>query len=160
MNADHSTPVIDGDPSVREITGRILRAFFEVSWELGHGFLEVVYVRALRKAMEDLELLVEMEAAIPVHFRGDVIGRFRADLLVERSVLVEVKALPQLESAHTAQLLNYLRASDIEVGLLLNFSRRPSFKRLAFGNGRKNGLRSSAYICGPTCQPAPAGGGA
>lgn len=148
MNADRADlHPVDGAPS-RELTGQILRAFFEVNWELGHGFLEVVYLRALRRAMADLGLRVETEVGIPVRFRGDVIGCFRADMLVERLVLVEVKALPQLEPAHTAQLLNYLRASDVEVGLLLNCGRRPSFKRLAFGNERKQDLRSSAYVRG------------
>ena len=149
MNADFADPSARSGAPSAQVTGRILQAFFEVHWEIGHGYLEVVYVRALRIALADLQLLAEAEARIPVHFRGRIIGCFRADLLVERSVIVEVKAVRELEHGHTAQLLNYLRASDFEIGLLLNFGSRATFKRLVFGNDRKFSLRSSAYVCGP-----------
>ena len=88
-------------------------------------------------------LRVQREAPITVWFRGQQIGEFSADLLVEESVIVELKAVKTFEPAHEAQLLNYLRATEIEVGLLLNFGPKPQIKRLAFDNTRKN-LRSSA----------------
>jgi GxxExxY protein len=73
-----------------------------------------------------------------VSFRGTVVGNFRADFLVADKVLVEFKALPALEPSHTAQVLNYLRATELEVALLLNFGPTPTFKRLAFSNARKS----------------------
>jgi len=80
---------------------------------------------------------VSQQAPIAVHFRGHVVGDFRADLLVQQTVIVELKAAWAIESAHEAQLLNYLRATEIEVGLLMNFGPKPEFKRLVFDNERK-----------------------
>jgi GxxExxY protein len=77
-------------------------------------------------------------------FEGNVVGRFRADLVVNETILVEAKAFPRLQSAHDAQLLNYLRATALEVGLLLNFGPRPQFRRLVFENHLK---KHSYYIC-------------
>jgi GxxExxY protein len=74
---------------------------------------------------------------IPVWFRGQIVGDFEGDIMVERSVLLELKSARCLDSAHQAQLLNYLRATDIEIGLLLNFGIKPEFKRLIFDNARK-----------------------
>jgi GxxExxY protein len=77
--------------------------------------------------------------AIPVWFRGHQVGHFQADLMVENCVLLELKAARSLDSSHRAQLMNYLRATDIEVGLLLNFGERPEFKRVVFDNLKKQG---------------------
>ena len=82
-------------------------------------------------------LHVERQAPVSVRFRGSIIGSFRTDLLVESAIAVELKASRVLDRAHEAQLLNYLRASELEVGLLLNFGEQPSFKRLAYSNERK-----------------------
>jgi GxxExxY protein len=120
-----------------DLTRRVLRAFHEVHWELGCGFLEQVYVRALAVAFSDAGLDYEREVAIPVVFRGRSIARFRADFLVGSRVIIEVKAQRDLEAAHVAQLLNYLRATEAEVGLLLNFALKPQFRRLVFDNARK-----------------------
>jgi GxxExxY protein len=86
-------------------------------------------------AAKGLDVCCQIE--VPVWFRGRRVGDFAADLLVERAVLVELKATRTLDSSHEAQLLNYLRATDIEVGLLFNFGIKPQFKRLAFDNSRK-----------------------
>jgi GxxExxY protein len=80
----------------------------------------------------------QRETPLTVSFRGTVVGNFRADFLVADKVLVEFKALPALEPSHTAQVLNYLRATELEVALLLNFGPTPTFKRLAFSNARKS----------------------
>ncbi len=120
-----------------ELTGKIIGAFYEVYNELGHGFLESVYVNAFALALRNAGLAVEMEKPIQVWFRGTLIGEFRADMVVEGQVIVEIKAMRALEAAHEAQLLNYLRATEIEVGLLFNFGLRPELKRLAFSNDRK-----------------------
>jgi GxxExxY protein len=119
------------------VTSKIIGVFFEVYNELGTGFLESVYVEALAIALCDVGLSVERELPLAVSFRGKIVGRFRADLVVGGAVLIETKACPKLNPVHEAQLLNYLRATVLEVGLLLNFGSRPQFRRLLFDNGRK-----------------------
>ena len=119
------------------ITDQILRVFYEVYNELGHGFLESVYHRSLAVALKSVGLNVSSKVAIPVWFRGIQVGQFEADILVETCVLLELKAARRLDSSHRAQLMNYLRATDVEVGLLLNFGDRPEFKRVIFDNLKK-----------------------
>jgi len=121
----------------RELTRRIIGVFYEVYNELGHGFLESVYQKSLGLALRSAGLDVCWPVAIPVWFRGRQVGHFEGDMLVERSVLLELKAVRALDGSHQAQLLNYLRATDVEVGLLLNFGVKPEFKRLLFDNSRK-----------------------
>jgi GxxExxY protein len=121
----------------RELTELIIGTFYEVYNELGFGFLESVYEEAMLIALRARGLKIEQQVPIPVWFRGRNIGNFQADLIVENIVILELKAVRLLEEAHKAQLLNYLRATEIEVGLLLNFGQRPEFKRLAFDNNRK-----------------------
>ena len=119
------------------ITDQILNVFYDVYNELGHGFLESVYHRSLVLALELSGLNVCSRVTIPVWFRGHQVGNFVADVLVENCVLLELKAARSLDSSHRAQLMNYLRATDIEVGLLLNFGERPEFKRVVFDNLKK-----------------------
>ena len=120
------------------ITDRILRVYYDVRSELGHGFLEQVCHRAMVVALADEGLRIREEVPLTVWFRGRQIARFSVDLVVEDVVLVEVKAFNQLEPRHRAQMLNYLRASDLEVGLLLNFGPRSEFERFVYSNTRKN----------------------
>ena len=120
-----------------EITQKIIRVFYEVYNELGYGFLESVYEKSLQIALEAAGLTALTQIDIPVLFRGRRVGDFTADMLVEGCVLLELKAAKCLDSSHAAQLLNYLRATEIEVGLLLNFGLKPEFKRLIFDNPRK-----------------------
>jgi GxxExxY protein len=119
------------------ITDQILRVFYDVYNELGHGFLESVYHRSLVLALKSEGLKVCSRVSIPVWFRGERVGDFEADVRVENCVLLELKAARMLDSSHRAQLMNYLRATDIEVGLLLNFGERPEFKRVVFDNLKK-----------------------
>jgi len=119
------------------ITDQILRVFYDVYNELGHGFLESVYHRSLVMALKSVGLNVCSKVPIPVWFRGTRVGRFEADILVESCVLLELKPVRTLDSSHRAQLLNYLRATEIEVGLLLNFGEKPEFKRVIFDNLKK-----------------------
>jgi GxxExxY protein len=121
----------------KQLTETIIGVFFEVYNELGHGFLESVYERAFEVALTSKGLDVRRQIQVPVWFRGHKSGDFVADVLVDRSVLLELKAARTLDSAHEAQLLNYLRATEIEVGLLFNFGIKPEFRRLAFDNSRK-----------------------
>jgi GxxExxY protein len=119
------------------ITDQILGVFYDVYNELGFGFLESVYHRSLVLALESAGLKVCSRVAIPVWFRGHQVGSFEADLMVEDCVLLELKAARSLDSSHHAQLMNYLRATEIEVGLLLNFGERPEFKRVILDNLKK-----------------------
>jgi GxxExxY protein len=128
MNADFKYAVL---------TQKIIGVFFEVYNELGTGFLESVYQKSLALALESTGLRVCSRVNIPVWFRGHQVGNFEGDMLVENCVLLELKAARALDSSHQAQLLNYLRATEIEVGLLLNFGSKPEFKRLAFDNSNK-----------------------
>jgi GxxExxY protein len=114
-----------------EITGSILSCAFAVSRELGSGFLESVYENALALALAQKGHRVEKEKALQVRFRGAVVGDYIADLVVEDVVVVELKAVRALAPEHEAQVINYLKASGIEVGLLLNFGTpRLGFRRL------------------------------
>jgi GxxExxY protein len=119
------------------VTKCIIGSFYDVYNELGYGFLESVYEESLVVALRASGMTVDRQVPIPVWFRGVKVGDFRADLLVNHEVLVELKACRTLESAHEAQLLHYLKATEIEVGLLLNFGQRPQFRRLLFDNARK-----------------------
>jgi GxxExxY protein len=115
----------------------IVEVFYAVYNELGYGFLEAVYEEALALALAQAGFTVSRQVATPIWFRGHKIGDYKADLLVNNAVLIELKTVRVLEPAHEAQVLNYLRATDIEVALLLNFGPKPSFKRLLFDNNRK-----------------------
>jgi GxxExxY protein len=120
-----------------ELTQKIIGVYYDVYNELGVGFLESVYQKSLALALESAGLKVCSRIDIPVWFRGHQVGQFEGDLLVEQCVLLELKAARALGSAHQAQLMNYLRATEIEVGLLLNFGPKPEFKRVAYDNSRK-----------------------
>jgi len=122
----------------KETTDIILRSFYETYNELGDGYLESVYENALCIVLTGYGLCVERQKVISVFFRGKVIGDFKADLIVNEKVIVELKAVRTIDSAHEAQLINYLKATNIEVGLLLNFGRKPEFKRFVFDNKRNN----------------------
>ena len=105
--------------------------------ELGHGFLESVYHKSLGLALEAEGLNVANHFKIAVSFRGQRVGMFEGDMLVENTILLELKTARCLDLSHHSQLLNYLRATDIEVGLLLNFGLKPEFKRLILDNASK-----------------------
>ena len=124
----------------KEITDIILKSFYEVYNELGDGFLESVYENALYIVLTGYGLSVERQRDISVFFRGNVIGDFKADLIVAGNVIIELKAIRALDAAHEAQIINYLKATNIEVGLLLNFGRKPEFKRFIFNNKRINNI--------------------
>ena len=120
-----------------ELTETIIGVFFDVYNELGFGFLESVYRKSLQLAPREKNLKVEAEVAVPVFFRGINVGDFRADLVVNDSVLLELKTAESIIIAHEAQLLNYLRATALEVGLILNFGPKAQVRRLLFDNNRK-----------------------
>jgi GxxExxY protein len=123
----------------QEVTNKILHAFFKVVYlQLGYGFMEKVYENALAITLRQSGLKVQQQCPISVFFRNEIIGEYFADLLVEEAVIVELKACVKIAPEHEAQLLNYLRATPYEVGLLLNFGPKPEFARKAFDNDRKS----------------------
>ena len=127
-----------------DLTEKVIGLFFDVYNELGEGFLESVYQNAMSLALVQAGLHVEREVAIPVFFRGQMVGDFRADLIVNEVVIVELKTVRALEHVHESQLYNYLRSTEIEVGLLLNFGPRAQFRRIAFENAQKKMARAQA----------------
>ncbi len=122
----------------QDITDKILKAYFNVYNKLGNGFLEKVYEKALMIELQKLGLNAERQIPIEVFYEEVLIGNYFADILVEHCVIVEIKAIENLIAEHDAQLLNYLKATEIEVGLLLNFGPTPQFKRRILTNDLKN----------------------
>lgn len=120
-----------------KLTGAIIGAFYDVHRELGHGFLESVYERAMMIALGRRAVRVERQAPVSVYYDGVNVGDYLADLLVDNRVIAEVKASRAIDPKHEAQLLNYLRATSIEVGLLLHFAPQPAFRRLIVSNDGK-----------------------
>jgi len=116
------------------LTDTILKAFFEVAGELGYGFSEKVCVRALAIALADAGLEPATGVPLFVPYRGQIIGDFYADVVVNGTILLEVKATVQIEDYARAQILNYLRCAGGGVGLLLNFGKRAEFKRFVVGD--------------------------
>jgi GxxExxY protein len=143
----HEHPLKYGD-----LTGKIIGIFYDVYNELGYGFWESVDQEALVIALREGGLAVQCQVPVPVWLRWQKVGDFRADILVEKTVLLELKSARAIDSAHEAQLLHYLRATEIELGLLLNFGARPQFRRLLFDNERKkirrNRCESVAEVSG------------
>jgi GxxExxY protein len=111
---------------LREIIG----AFYDVYNTLGYGFLEVHYAAALERKLRSCGLEVSREHAVHVHFEGEAIGFHRLDMVVNSTVVVEIKATPALSPVARQQIYNYLRATDLEVGLLLHFGPVPRFQKL------------------------------
>ncbi len=120
-----------------DTTGKIIKAFYNVYNELGYGFLEKVYENAMAIEISNMGLGVKQQFPIKVFYGESQIGEYYADLLVEDKVIIELKAADGIAPEHEAQLLNYLKATDIEVGLLLNFGPKAQFKRKIFDNELK-----------------------
>lgn len=120
-----------------DTTDQILNSFYHVYNKLGSGFLEKVYENAISLSLRKLGFEVAHQKSIEVYFEGEQVGQFYADLIVNNIVIIEVKAVDRLQKVHDTQLLNYLRATTIEVGLLLNFGEKPAHRRRIFTNDRK-----------------------
>ena len=118
-------------------TEKIIGAFYKVYNTLGYGFLEKVYENALCIELKRRGLNVTNQCPIKVLYENETVGEYFADLLVEGEIIVEIKAAKRLTPEHSAQLLNYLKATDKEVGLLLNFGTRPEIQRKIYDNARK-----------------------
>jgi GxxExxY protein len=111
------------------LTGKIIECAFKVHKNLGLGFLESVYRNALTIELAKAGLITEMEKRLQVHYDGQIIGDFIADLLVENKIILELKCVKQISPVHEAQVVNYLKATGIEVGLLINFGEKVEIKR-------------------------------
>jgi GxxExxY protein len=123
-----------------DLTGKILGAFFQLHREMGFGFSEKVYQASLALLLEEFGMVVEQQKPIKVYFRDKVVGEYVADMIVNKAVLLELKAVERLADVHSAQLLNYLKSTEIEVGLLLNFGPQAEFRRKIYDNARKGSL--------------------
>jgi GxxExxY protein len=120
-----------------EITGLVLKAFFKVYNTLGYGFLEKVYENAMMIELHKMGVDCKSQVPVIVYYEEDVVGCYDADLFVENAVIVELKASSVFHPKDEAQLLNYLKGTSIEVGMLLNFGPKPEFKRKVFSNEYK-----------------------
>ena len=123
-----------------DITDKIIKAFYTVYNKLGFGFLEKVYERALMIELTKMNLTSASQVPAKVYYEKQEVGVYFADLLVQDVIIVELKACESLREEHEAQLLNYLKATQIEVGLLLNFGVTPSCRRRVFSNQFKTNL--------------------
>ena len=145
-----------------DITNKIISSFFATYSEQS-GFPEFVLRRAMAIAIRDAGLAVDEELPLPVWFRGRQIVKFRADLVVASAVIVEVKARPEIDPFNKAQVLHYLKATDLEVGLLLNFGRRPEFHgsstssrgRALDSRPRRNKRTAQLHLLDPRPPPNP-----
>ncbi len=125
----------------QDVTQQIVDAFYAVYNSLGYGFLERVYENSMAIELRARGLKAQQQAPIQVYYRGEVVGEYFADLLIEDKIIVELKAVASLLPIHEAQLLNYLKATPFEVGLLLNFGPLATKKRKIFDNARKPNLK-------------------
>jgi GxxExxY protein len=129
-----------------DITDKVLKAFFKAYNTLGYGFAERVYENALSIELNKLGLKVERQKDITVYYEGDVVGEYVADVVVNGVVMLELKAVRTLTDDHEAQLLNYLKATPVEVDLLLNFGVKPEHRRKIFDNELKGSRLASAIV--------------
>jgi GxxExxY protein len=118
----------------QNLSKKIIKSFYDVYNELGFGFLEKVYQNSMYLDLREKGLFVETQKSIKVFFRKVEVGKYYADLIVNESIIIELKTAESIAEEHELQLVNYLKATEIEVGLLLNFGRKPQLKRKIFTN--------------------------
>lgn len=121
-------------------TEKIIKCFYETYNVLGYGFLEKVYENALIKELTANGFECKSQEKIFVNYKGDKVGEYYADILVDNEIILELKVTELLCEEHEYQLINYLKATNIELGLLLNFGKKPEIRRKIFTNDRKNHL--------------------
>jgi len=115
-----------------DLTEKIIKCFYKVYDALGEGFLESVYEKALMIELEDAGIKTESQRSLNVHYKGRLVGDFKADIVIEDKIVIEIKAVSRLAPQHEAQLINYLKATGLKVGLLVNFGEKLEFKRRVF----------------------------
>jgi len=124
-----------------ELSQKIIKVFYDVHNELGYGFSEKVYQKAYAIALRQDGMKVDEQIPIKVYFRGQLVGEFFADMIINDLILLELKAAEAIIEEFEAQLLNYLKSTEIEVGYVMNFGKSASFKRKVFDNELKGSLR-------------------
>lgn len=127
-----------GEYKYKELTDSIIQAFYCVYNELGFGFLENVYQNALYFELQNRGFNIEAQKNINVYYQTQLVGKYKADLIVNDTIILELKAVDYLVEEHELQLINYLKATDKEIGLLLNLGTKPEIRRKIFTNDRKN----------------------
>jgi GxxExxY protein len=121
----------------QNLTDNLIKIFFQVYNELGYGFLEKVYQNAMYIELKNSGYFVEAHKQLKVMYKGVEVGEYYPDLIIDETIIIELKAAEYLVVEHEAQLINYLKATDIEVGLLFNFGKKPEFRRRIFETARK-----------------------
>lgn len=124
-----------------DLSEKIIRVFYDVHNELGFGFSERVFQKAFAIALREVGMEVEEQVPMRVYYHGQLVGEYFGDVVVNKIILLELKAASQIIPEHEAQLLSYLKASEIEVGYVLNFGKSATFKRMVLDNERKGNLR-------------------
>lgn len=130
------------DYKYSNLTDKIIKSFYKVYNTLGYGFLEKVYEKSFSLELQKAGLFVQSQIPIAVHYDNTNVGDYYADLIINEVIILELKAESAIHPMHEAQLLNYLKATDIELGYLFNFGQKPQFKRKLFENKFKNQLKS------------------
>ncbi len=128
MNTDNNKHI--------EVTEKIIKAFNKVYNSLGYGFLEKVYENALFIEFTEMNLNVEKQKKINVYYEGKEVGEYFSDLIVDGQVIIELKTAEYLNKANEFQLINYLKATGIDIGILLNFGKKPEFKRRVYSSDK------------------------
>jgi GxxExxY protein len=126
----------------KELTDSILKVYFDVYNELGYGFLEKVYQNSMYLELKSRGFYVEAQKQIKVNYKGVEVGEYYADLIINERVILELKAAECIVEDFEYQLINYLKATNMEVGLLLNFGKKPEFRRKVFENNRKSFIKN------------------
>jgi GxxExxY protein len=130
----------------QHITQAAIGAFYHVFNTLGHGFAEAVYENAMAVVLRRADVPFRQQAPVKVFFRGEAVGKYVADMIIDGKVVLELKASRELVPAHEAQLLNLLKATNLEVGILMNFGLKPAFKRLIFSHLDSQVMRDKDII--------------
>ncbi len=126
--------MIDDNFKHSDITGKVLKAYFNVYNKIGYGFYEKVYENALTIELKKMNLKCENQKPISVYYDDEIVGSYIADMIIEDKIVVELKAVEGIIEQHEIQLVNYLRATEMQVGLLLNFGTEPQYKRKVLSN--------------------------
>ncbi|MBP6872770.1 MAG: GxxExxY protein [Bacteroidales bacterium] len=127
----------------RDLSNQIIRSFYKVYNTLGYGFLEKVYENALYLELINNGIYVKKQCPVQVYYDGTIVGNYYADIIVEDKIILELKSASTMAPEHEYQLINYLKATEIEVGILLNFGKEPQFSRKIFTNDRKGVKRNT-----------------
>lgn len=133
---------------LQDKTERIIQAFFKVYNTLGYGFLEKVYQNSLLIELRKIGFHCESQYPVKVYYEGQQVGEYYADIMVDDCIILELKAMVAICEDHEYQIINYLKATNIELGLLLNFGKEPEFRRKIFSNNRKTRNAANSDITG------------